>query len=147
VGNFGSATRVDYTAIGEDVNMAARMEGLIKYLGTTVLMTGAVKAEIGDRFATRHLGRFQLKGFERAVEVHELLGTPGGNGSVSADRFAEGLKAFRARDLEGAAKTFERMLETHPHDGPAKFYAKHIEEIRGETATDGWSGEIELKEK
>jgi adenylate cyclase len=147
VGNFGSATRVDYTAIGEDVNMAARMEGLNKYLGTTVLMTGAVKAEIGDRFATRHLGRFQLKGFERAVEVHELLGTPGGNGSVSADRFAEGLKAFRARDLEGAAKTFERMLETHPHDGPAKFYAKHIEEIRGETATDGWSGEIELKEK
>ncbi len=149
VGNFGSATRVDYTAIGEDVNLAARMEGLNKYLGTTVLMTGAVKGEIGDRFVTRYLGRFQLKGFERAVEVHELLS--GGAATEATARLREefqtAVRLFQQRDIETAATTFRRLSEAEPNDGAAKFYLKHIEEMRAHPLPAGWQGEVELKEK
>ena len=49
VGNFGSDTRVDYTAIGENINLASRMEGLNKYTGTIVLITADTQREIGSR--------------------------------------------------------------------------------------------------
>ena len=149
VGNFGSATRVDYTAIGEDINLAARMEGLNKYLGTSVLLTGAVKQEIGDRFVTQYLGRFQLKGFEASVEVYELVsqGTTGAAPSPLDLTFAEGVRQFQSRDFDGAKKSFQGALELQADYGPAKFYLHVVDDYRTEAPPPDWAGEVELKDK
>jgi adenylate cyclase len=149
VGNFGSATRVDYTAIGEDINLASRMEGLNKYLGTTVLMTGAVKQEIGAQFVTRYLGKFQLKGFERAVEVYELLAKRGDSVDAASlhEEFENGLRLFQKRDLGAAEKVFRHLSEAKPEDGSIQFYLKHISELRAPDLPEDWHGEVELKEK
>ncbi|HWN96118.1 MAG TPA: adenylate/guanylate cyclase domain-containing response regulator, partial [Methylomirabilota bacterium] len=135
--------------IGESINLASRMEGLNKYLGTNVLITGDTKKEIGDRFLTRYLGRFQLKGFERSVEVHELLGMRGEEVATARalEQFDDALRLFQQRDLGAAELAFERVLETQPDDTSTQFYLKHIADVRGVGLPENWKGEVELKEK
>ena len=149
VGNFGSNTRVDYTALGENINLASRMEGLNKYLGTEVLITGETQAGIAGRLVTRFLGRFQLKGFERSVSVFELAGPMEKAGAVRSlhEAFAAALKLFQEKNLAAAEAAFKRVLEIKPNDGPAKFYLKHLAELREHPPSSEWTGEVELKEK
>ncbi len=149
VGNFGSASRIDYTAIGENINLASRMEGLNKYLGTAVLITGDTKPGLDGRFVSRSCGKFVLKGFERAVEVHELIGM--GEAAQETrpwrERFEQALKCFQAGDFAKAEEGFRCVLEAKPNDGPSKFYLAQLEELKTQPARPGWRGEVELKEK
>ena len=148
VGNFGSDTRVDYTALGENINLAARMEGLNKYLGTDVLITGDVKKEIGDRFITRYLGRFILKGFEKSVDVYELVALRDtGTAPQWHGEFEEALRHFQQRDFGAAERSFERVLESASAETTAKFYLKHLKEVVNTPPPENWAGEVELKEK
>jgi len=147
VGNFGSMERIDYTALGESVNLASRMEGLNKHLGTTVLITGATKAETGDRFATRSLGKFRLKGFEKSVEVFELLGQKSGTPEQWLIDFDSALKAFTRGELDAAEREFRKVLELRKEDGAARFYLERIQELRAVPASAAWTGEVDVKEK
>jgi adenylate cyclase len=149
VGNFGSATRIDYTAIGESINLASRMEGLNKYLGTQVLITGETRKETGDEFVMRRLGKFKLKGFERSVAVFELLGVRGEESRLSPliDAFESALNRFQAGEFTEAQSHFERMLAAFPDDGPSKFYLRELESLAGRPTPDGWDGVVELHEK
>jgi adenylate cyclase len=149
VGNFGSSKRVDYTALGENVNLTARMEGLNKYLGTRILATGDIIEPVESKFTSRYLGRFQLKGFAKAVEVYELIGGPelAEPNRALIEQFAAGLEAFRRRDFDAAELAFKRVLQSNPKDGPSKFYLAQVNEFRVEPPDSNWSGDIELKEK
>jgi adenylate cyclase len=149
VGNFGSTTRVDYTAFGENINLTSRMEGLNKYLGTRVLMTGDTYEGIGLRMVTRYVGLFRLKGFEKSVSVYELMDRKE-NGEKTFDlrqRFEEAREKFCARDFAGSEAAFRRVQELNPNDGPSAFYLEHIEEFQSEPPPPEWKGEIILKDK
>jgi adenylate cyclase len=148
VGNFGSRVRFDYTAFGENINLASRMEGLNKYLGTLTLMSSATHAQLEGKFLTRYLGRFVLKGFEKAVEVHELVGRPA-DAPKFADlhaAFASALTAFQGGDRMTAAAGFEKIGARWPNDGPTKFYLRTMTDLQAQPAA-GRVGEVELKEK
>ncbi len=149
VGNFGSSTRIDYTAIGENINLASRMEGLNKYLGTDVVMTGDVQKTVGDIFTTRLLGNFKLKGFERSVAVFELVGLAeeAENSTIWRKAFGEALKQFQKGDISSAKVGFTRVLELRASDGPSRFYLRQLEELDRSELPEDWTGEIELKEK
>ncbi len=149
VGNFGSVDRVDYTALGENVNLASRLEGLNKYLGTETLISGTTQKNAGDGLITRELGQFRLKGFEKPVAVHELIGGPDDAETTRPWRetFVTALQHFRARTWQAAESEFRHTLELHANDGPATFYLARLAELDPNSLPASWNGEIELKEK
>jgi adenylate cyclase len=149
VGNFGSTARVDYTAIGENINLASRMEGLNKYLGTSVLITSDTQEAAGPRLVTRYLGLFRLKGFEKAIGVYELIARTDKEAESRPlrERFALALEQFTKRKFAAAEVAFGRVLDISREDGPSKFYLEQIVELLTTDLPADWKGEITLKDK
>ncbi len=149
VGNFGSTSRVDYTALGENINLASRMESLNKYLGTDILITGDIEKSVRGRFVTQFLGRFILKGFGTPVLVYELLSLADGAPPPAPFReaFAKAQALFEKREFAAAEAGFHAVLEMKPKHGPSLFYLGHMEELAEHPPGPDWSGEVEMKEK
>ena len=153
VGNIGSTDRMAYTVVGASVNFASRLDGLNKYLGTDILVSGATMRVAGDRFVFRFAGRVIPKGTSSGVKVYQLLGTrldsPGVYAPLTVDqgseaRVAEWETAFGillARDFAGAAKAFSAYIAAHGPDGLAEHYLAVAEAFMVRPPAADWKGE------
>ena len=87
VGNVGSRARLNYTVMGDGVNVAARIEGLNKEFGTSICVSEDVYNRVSGRINVRPLGRVPVKGRKTEIKVYELLGVVGSNDpELVADR-------------------------------------------------------------
>ena len=151
VGNLGSAQRFDYTAIGDTINLTARLEGLNKTFGTRALVSEETLAATGGALITRLVGRVQVVGRARAVAIHELLGLQGEAtrpGREALDVFAEALTAYYARRFREAADAFTRVRELcGGTDGPSDLYLGLIAGYEAEPPPGEWDGVLLMTTK
>jgi len=113
-GNVGSEKRMDFTVIGDGVNISSRLESANKQYGTHILISDSTLREIGDRFITRLIDHVVVKGRSEPIRIFEVLGEAGTQLPYDIERFQKGLARYRERAFQEALRLFEQGAPTDP---------------------------------
>lgn len=149
LGNIGAMDHFEYRPVGDIVNTASRLEGLNKFLGTSVLVSRDVICQ-DDRLPTRSVGQFVFKGKSRPVHVYELLAPDrvGKDRNTAVDPlFAAGLVAFQRGQWDEANHWFHKVLRIDPANGPSLFYIEQCRNFKHRPPEGVWSGVVRLHAK
>ncbi len=145
VGNMGSDIRFDYSALGDNVNLASRLEGQSKTYGVDIVVSENTYREVAEQFAFIELDIIQVKGKTEPVRIFALLGEALMRQEASYQSLAAGvanmLDAYRQQRFAEAQTLCQTLAEAHPHlRGFWKLYQSRIDEFLQHPPASDWNG-------
>jgi class 3 adenylate cyclase len=146
MGITGDSERLDAAIISDTVNTAARIEGLSKHYGTSILLTEECKDSLTDpeEFDFRYLGRVQLKGKTNPIDLYECI-----NGDerdlqkhklTNLGTFDQAMDLYFNKEFAMAAVTFQQIVKLNPDDHPARLFLNRSARLITQELEDNWKG-------
>jgi adenylate cyclase len=147
VGNIGSDQLFDYTALGDGMNLAARLEGANKAFGTLIMMGEGTWRAVKEHVEARELDSIRVAGKHQATVVYELLAMKGGlhfDKAKVIDLYGQALLLYRSRKFEEAAARLDSALKIDQGDGPSQRLSQICKGFIASPPPASWDGVSEL---
>jgi adenylate cyclase len=142
-GNIGSPKRMDFTMIGDGVNLAARLESACKQYSAQILISDFTYRQLNGVYRTREVDRVIVKGKTEPVAIHEVLDhhtdATFPNLMDVVNDFRDGVNSYRRGAWDAAIGSFERCLRAHPADALSATYVDRCEQLRADPP-EAWDG-------